>query len=138
MDPAWLALVIAISDGDTMTILHDQQQIKVRLAEIDAPEKRQAFGARSRESLSYICFQAQAKIQPMTKDRYGRTVARVICDGIDASVHQMESGMAWYSRKYYKDPLFPALEEEARAAQRGLWADPTPTPPWEWRRMPRH
>jgi micrococcal nuclease len=138
LDSAWLALVIAISDGDTLTVLDGQQQIKIRLAEIDAPEKKQAFGSRSKESLGHICFQAQAEIRPEKKDKYGRTVARVSCDGIDASIYQVEHGMAWYSRDYFKDPLFPPLEAEAQAAKRGLWVDPHPIPPWEWRRMRRH
>jgi endonuclease YncB( thermonuclease family) len=108
------------------------------LAEIDAPEKAQAFGARSKESLAHVCFQSRAEVRPETKDRYGRTVARVTCDGIDASVYQVENGMAWYSRRYGKDPIFRPLEADAVAAKRGLWVQPHPIPPWEWRRMPRH
>lgn len=134
----FVALVVGISDGDTLTVLHDQQQIKIRLAEIDAPEKAQPFGARSRQALADLCFQAKAEIKPEKRDRYGRTVARVSCHGTDASTAQLQAGMAWVYLKYSTDPALPPIEAEARAAQRGLWADPGPIPPWEWRRMPRH
>lgn len=131
---AIFALVIGISDGDTLTVLRDHQQTKVRLAEIDAPEKKQPFGARAKQSLSDLCFGKQAEVTPQAKDRYGRTIARVSCDGNDASAHQVRTGMAWvyvkYAQKY--SPLY-SYQEEARAARRGLWADSSPIPPWEWR-----
>lgn len=134
----FVALVIGISDGDTLTVVHDQQQVKIRLAEIDAPEKAQPFGARSRQSLADLCFQAKAEIKPEKRDRYGRTVARVTCNGKDASTAQIAAGMAWVYTKYSTDPTLPTLEAEARTAQRGLWADPSPVPPWDWRRLPHH
>jgi len=128
--------VIAISDGDTLTVLVERQQVKVRLVEIDAPEKAQAFGNRSKQSLSDLCFDKTVKLDDRGKDRYGRTLARVYCDGIDANAEQVRRGMAWVYRKYApKDsPLF-AVEAEAKRARRGLWADAEPVPPWEWRRL---
>jgi len=77
--------VIGISDGDTLTVLVERQQVKVRLVEIDAPEKGQAFGNRSKQSLSDLCFDRTATLADKGKDRYGRTLAQVYCDGIDAS-----------------------------------------------------
>lgn len=133
-----VALVIGISDGDTLTVLHNQQQIKIRLAEIDAPEKAQPFGTKAKQSLAALCFQVQAEIKPEKRDRYGRTVARLSCNGHDASTAQVTAGMAWVYRKYSTDPALPPLEAQARAANRGLWADPAPIPPWEWRHMPHH
>lgn len=92
---AFLATVIGISDSDTLTILNEnKQQIKIRLAEIDAPEKRQPFGTRSKQSLSELCFGKQAEIKPRVKDRYGRTVARVSCAGVDVNAEQVYRGMA--------------------------------------------
>lgn len=132
-----IAVVVGISDGDTLTVLHDQQPIKVRLAEIDAPEKAQAFGSRAKQSLSDMCFGKTAEVSTQTRDRYGRTVARVRCDGIDANAEQVRRGMAWVYTKYSRDPSFPPLEQEARAERRGLWADAYPVPPWEWRHMKR-
>lgn len=138
MSATLLCLIVAISDGDTLTARCPEQTIKIRLAEIDAPEKAQPFGARSKQSLADLCFQTTASIQSEKRDRYGRTVARVSCSGQDASAHQLQAGMAWVYRKYSTDPTLLPIESDARAAQRGLWDDPNPIPPWEWRRMPRH
>lgn len=127
-------LVIGIADGDTMTALcNNHEQVKIRLAEIDAPEKAQPFGQRSKQSLAEMCFNKSADIHVQTTDRYHRSVARVICNGVDVNVEQVKRGMAWVYDQYVKDRMFYILQEEARQAHRGLWADPSPTPPWEWR-----
>lgn len=127
-------LVISISDGDTLTVLcNDHEQIKVRLAEIDAPEKAQAFGQQSKQSLAEICFKKSADIHVQTTDRYHRSVARVFCNGVDANAEQVKQGMAWVYDRYVKDISLYALQIEARQAQRGLWAEPAPVPPWKWR-----
>ena len=125
--------VIGISDGDTLTILVDREQIKVRLVEIDAPEKAQPFGNRSKQSLSDLCSDKTAKLDDKGKDRYGRTLARVYCDGIDANAEQVRRGMAWVYDRYVTDRGLYLIQEEAKAAKRGLWADTEPMPPWEWR-----
>ncbi|TXT24727.1 MAG: nuclease [Gallionellaceae bacterium] len=127
--------VVAVADGDTITVLRDQEQMKIRLVEIDAPEKAQAFGSRSKQSLSDLCFGRMATLDVKGKDRYGRTLARVYCDDIDANAEQVRRGMAWVYRKYAPmvSPLY-AVENEAKVARRGLWADAEPMPPWEWRR----
>ena len=109
----------------------------MRLSEIDAPEKKQPFGERSRQSLASMCFQKQAEIRPTSKDRYGRTVARVICAGQDANAEQVRAGMAWAYTKYVTDPMIPKLEAAARAGHRGLWVAPSPVAPWEWRKERR-
>lgn len=134
---AIVAVVVGVSDGDTLTVLDGQQQIKVRLAEIDAPEKKQPFGARSKQSLSDLCFGKQAEIRAQARDRYGRTVARVTCAGVDANAEQVRRGMAWVYRQYARDKALYVLEAEARADRRGLWADSDPVPPWEWRSISR-
>ena len=129
--------VVAVADGDTITVLKDLQQVKVRLTEIDAPEKKQAFGNRSKESLSDLCFGKTATLIEKSKDRYGRTLARVSCDGTDANAEQVRRGLAWAYTKYLTDPQIKAIEEEARAARLGLWRDDKPVPPWEWRKSAR-
>ena len=126
-------LVVAITDDDTLTARCREQSLKIRLAEIDAPEKRQPFGERSKQSLSSLCYRQQAAIQPKTKDRYGRTVARVYCAGVDANAAMVRDGMAWAFRKYQTDTGIPRLEALARAERVGLWADPMPKQPLEWR-----
>ena len=97
--PAWAdttGLVVSVHDGDTLTVLVEKQQIKVRLAEIDAPELRQPFGNRSKQSLADLCVQQSAKVEQIAKDRYGRSVGRVKCREVDAGAHQVATGMAWY------------------------------------------
>jgi micrococcal nuclease len=133
-----LGLVVGVSDGDTLTLLTpEKQQVKVRLAEIDAPEKSQPFGQRSKQSLSALCYDKQAQLRIVDMDRYGRAVARVICDGTDANASQVKAGMAHVYPKYAKDPALYTLQDEARTAKRGLWADPSPVPPWEFRKAQR-
>lgn len=112
-------------------------QITIRLAEIDAPEKAQPFGERSKQHLSSLCFNRMAEVRPLTVDRYGRTVAHVACEGRDASAEQVRGGMAWVFVKYARkeSPLYD-LQAAARADRAGLWSEPNSVPPWEWRRRP--
>jgi endonuclease YncB( thermonuclease family) len=126
--------VVSITDGDTLTVLVDRQQMKVRLAEIDAPESKQPFGQRSKQSLAELCFGKNVRLVEQGHDRYKRTIARVYCAGIDANREQVRRGMAWVFDRYVKDRALYSDQEVARAAKRGLWADPKPMPPWEWRR----
>ena len=126
--------VVAVADGDTLTILDaSRQQHRIRLAEIDAPEKRQPFGQRSKQSLSDLCYGRDAAIEDGRRDRYGRTIGRVSCAGIDANAEQVRRGMAWVFDRYATDRSLYAIQDEARAARRGLWSDPAPVPPWEYR-----
>jgi endonuclease YncB( thermonuclease family) len=125
--------VVRVSDGDTLTLLVDQKQIKVRLTEIDAPETHQAFGQRSRQSLAAMCAAQPATVRASGKDRYGRVLGRVECQGMDANTEQVRRGMAWVYDRYVTDRSLYALQNEARAAHLGLWADTTPTAPWVWR-----
>ena len=130
-----MCLVIGVADGDTLTVLCEgSEKMKIRLSEIDAPEKRQPFGSRSKLSLSSMCLQKKAKIKPQAKNRYGRIVARVICDGVDANEEQVKRGMAWVYDKYVKDQSLYSIQNKARASKKGLWADNKAIKPWEYRR----
>jgi endonuclease YncB( thermonuclease family) len=132
--------VVGVSDGDTLTILDPSNtQFKIRLAAIDAPEKTQPFGQRGKQKLSDLCFGKSASIQIISTDRYGRSVGDVDCAGVNANEVMVQSGLAWVYRKYDKGygHLY-GLEEDARNARRGLWADDNPTPPWEWRKAKRN
>ncbi|MTW09143.1 nuclease [Pseudoduganella eburnea] len=131
------ATVIGISDGDTLTVLSSGHPVKVRLANIDAPEKKQPFGARSKQSLSDLCFGREATLDSGKKDRYGRTVAVVHCGGVNANVAQVRRGMAWVYPQYNHDPSLPALETAARSSRVGLWSDPEPMEPWLFRKERR-
>jgi len=128
-------VVVGVHDGDTLTVLIDRHPVKVRLAEIDAPELGQPYGTRSRHSLSAICFRAQADIERISKDRYGRTVAHVVCNGRDANAEQVQQGMAWVYDRYTRpdSPLY-GLQERALSERRGLWVDRDAVAPWTWRR----
>ena len=130
--------VVGISDGDTLTARCRTQAasttIKVRLAEIDAPEKAQRFGQRSKRHLSDICFRKSAAIEPIATDSYGRTVARVTCGRVDASDEQVRAGMAWVFPRYApRSSGLYEVERAARSSRRGLWIDRSPVAPWEWR-----
>lgn len=131
--------IIAIADGDTLTARCNAPDrivnITVRVAEIDAPEKGQAWGNRSKQHPAALCFEKPAVVKPQTTDRYGRTVARVECDGIDASAEQVRAGMAWVFDRYVNDRTLYAVQDSARGERRGLWADPESQPPWEWRKV---
>ena len=144
---ALLCLVVGISDGDTLTArcpiadaAHPYHQVRVRLAEIDAPESGQPYGRRAKEYLSALCFQVQATIRRTASDRYGRMVARVECKGKDANMEMVKAGLAWAYTKYQTDPAFPRAELAARQAGVGMWADTTPsvqTSPWQFRHTPQ-
>jgi endonuclease YncB( thermonuclease family) len=130
--------VIGIADGDTLTAWCDtfdgRVKVTVRVAEIDAPENAQPWGNRSRQHLAALCHGKPAVVEPRTTDRYGRTVARVECDGADASAEQVRAGMAWVFDRYVSDRGLYAVQDDARAGRRGLWGDRVPVAPWYWRR----
>ena len=126
--------MVGVTDGDTLRARCGRATIKVRLAEIDAPERGQAFGTQSRRALSSLCLGQRARIENRGRDGYGRTFGRVICSGKDASAEQVKSGMAWVYDRYATDRTLYHLQNEARANGRGLWSHTRPLPPWEWRR----
>lgn len=132
--------VVGITDGDTLTLLVQEHQETIRLAEIDAPEKRQPFGQRAKQALSALAFGKPPRILSAGRDRYGRIVARVYTQGedgeTDISSEMVRQGAAWVFDRYASDGALYALQDEARAARRGLWALPAAdqVPPWEWRR----
>jgi endonuclease YncB( thermonuclease family) len=132
--------VVAIADGDTITILDSAStQHRIRLAGIDAPESHQAFGEQSRLSLSEMIFGKDVSVSYQKVDQYGRLVGKIILDGKDINLEQVKAGMAWHY-KFYEDEQTPEerdayakAEAEARASQRGLWQDPNPVEPYQFR-----
>ena len=130
--------VVAVHDGDTVTVLQFRRELRVRLTEIDAPELGQPFGKRSKASLSDLCFGKTAQLDIRGRDRYGRTLARLKCNGLNANAEQVRRGYAWVYTRYadVDSPLY-ALELDAKTSRRGLWSMREPTPPWEWRRRRR-
>lgn len=140
---AALCLVVAITDGDTLRARCDApdgyQQITVRLAGVDAPERGQAFGQRAREALSGLCYRQMARIEQTDTDRYNRVVANVSCGSQDAGAYMVGSGYAWVFDRYARGHkhLYP-LQASAQQQRLGLWQDlgtaAPPVPPWQWRR----
>ena len=127
--------VVKIADGDTLTLLTpSNQQVKIRLAGIDTPERKQPFGKRAKQALAKLAFQKQVLVEVEAKDRYGRTIGVVFVDGLNVNAELVKQGMAWVYRKYTDDKRLYTLESEAKQAKRGLWLDENPIPPWEWRR----
>lgn len=99
-----------------------------------APEQGQAFGARAKQATSELAFGKEVRVETRTTDRYGRMVGEVFLPGGKSLNRELvKLGMAWWYRKYSTDASIGALEDQASAAKRGLWADPDPVPPWEWR-----
>jgi endonuclease YncB( thermonuclease family) len=133
--------VVGVADGDTVTVLDaSRQQYKIRLMGIDAPEKKQAFGNKSKQALSDLVFNKQVSVEFNKTDKYGRTIGKILVDGLDANLEQVKKGMAWHYKQYQKEQssvdrtAYAKAEELAKAEKLGLWFDPSPTPPWDFRR----
>ncbi len=132
--------VVGISDGDTLTLLVPDgasfKQVKVRLGEIDTPERKQPYGTRAQQTLSELAYNQQARVVVQDTDRYGRTVGRVYVGTVDVNAEMVKQGAAWVYRQYLKDQSLLALEAEAKTAKRGLWGLPEAErcPPWDWRK----
>jgi len=133
--------ITGIVDGDTINVLIlGKQQIRVRIAFVDAPEKGQAFGQRAKQAVSELVFGKDVKLRPHAIDRYGHLVARVIIDNQDAGLELLKQGLCWVYEKYIGEAP-PEIQTSSWAAQAaaqsgkvGLWQDTVPVPPWEWRK----
>ncbi len=126
---------VAVLDGDTIDVVTDEREkIRVRLAGIDAPEKSQAYGQRSKQNLAAMVGGKTVEIVDRGNDQYGRTVGSISVDGIDVNAEQVKSGFAWVYSRYNRDNELPSLETQARRDQLGLWRDKNPIAPWLYRR----
>jgi len=128
------ALVIGVTDGDTIVVLTgDKEQIKIRLVGIDCPEYKQDFGYKAKQATSNLCFNKEVRIEKSGVDQYGRTLAFVYVGDICVNKELLKLGMAWHYKHYNKDPELAKLEENARAVKIGLWSQPNPVAPWDFR-----
>ncbi len=132
--------VIKIVDGDTIDVLDaNNESRRIRLQGIDAPERTQAFGTVSRQHLYDLLFGKDVTLQGEKTDRYDRILCKVLVEGQDVNLEQINAGLAWFYRQYEKElssddsDSYSKAESEAHNAKRGLWSDPAPTPPWEYR-----
>jgi micrococcal nuclease len=127
-------LVVGVHDGDTVRAIDEQKtEHRVRLKGIDAPELGQAHGRVARDRLAGLVLRQQVKVQVHDKDRYGRDLATLEAGGQVVNRQLVAEGLAWHYARFSDDAELAAAEAEARKARRGLWADATPVPPWEWR-----
>jgi endonuclease YncB( thermonuclease family)/methylphosphotriester-DNA--protein-cysteine methyltransferase len=132
--------VVRVADGDTITVLdNENKQHRIRFQGIDAPESKQSFGQKSKQSLSDLVFGKQVTVIYSKMDKYRRVVGKVMLDGKDINIEQIKAGLAWHYKKYEDEQppedrvSYAKAEQEARAAKRGLWQEPNPTPPGEYR-----
>jgi len=136
--------VVGVSDGDSITVLSNgRQNHKIRLAGIDAPERGQPWASRSRQRLAALVFGREVDVETGKVDRYGRTLGKVLVDGRDAGLVLLRAGLAWHYKAYQHEQVgedrwrYALAEHEARAYAEGLWGDPAPVPPWEYRKARR-
>ena len=127
--------VVGVSDGDTLTALSARRErVKCRLYGIDAPEKKQAFGQASKQSLAELSFGRMASIDIVGRDRYGRAICKIAVAGVDVNKQQIVRGMAWMYRRYASDRSYSEAEGQAQSHRIGIWHDAQPVPPWDFRR----
>jgi endonuclease YncB( thermonuclease family) len=139
---AWSGEVVGITDGDTITVLNSKtlKDVKIRLYGIDCPEGGQAFSKRARQFTSKTVYGKVVEVKVMDTDRYGRTVAMIYADKTLLNEELIKAGLAWVYWQYCHHPIcetWKGLQIGARMDKRGLWADPDPIPPWEFRRKKR-
>ncbi|HEY6018958.1 MAG TPA: thermonuclease family protein [Candidatus Paceibacterota bacterium] len=134
--------VVGVSDGDTVTILDaSNTQYKIRLMGIDAPEKNQPFGQKSKQHLADLVFNRSVTVEYSKQDKYGRTVGKITVGEVDANLEQIKAGLAWHYKKYQNEQTaddriaYAQAENAARTQKLGLWAEPNPVPPWDWRKL---
>lgn len=132
--------VIKVADGDTVTLRIKSKKIKVRLAEIDTPEKKQPYGLTARKALVDKVLDKTMRVRIVTTDRYGRSIGHLYLNNQHINAQMIKEGHAWVYRNYLKDTSLLALEKQARLAKRGLWALPISErqAPWEWRKNRRN
>lgn len=133
--------VVKVTDGDTINVLESDKTLhKVRLTGIDAPERGQPYGSKSTDYLASMVAGKQVYVESDKKDRYGRNLGKVLIDGQDINLEQVKAGMAWWYEYYKKQQsqsdqrLYEQAEKDARNGKLGLWADPHPVNPYEWRK----
>lgn len=133
--------VVKVTDGDTITVLDDSKiQHKIRLAGIDAPERKQPYGEASRKHLASLVAGQTVTVNWNKLDKYRRIVGVVVFNGQDVNLEQIRNGYAWHYKTYEREQspadrkLYANTEVGARAKRLGLWKDLNPMPPWEWRK----
>lgn len=131
---AWQGLVVGVTDGDTIKVLHNGKAEKIRLYGIDCPEKKQAFGKRAKQFTADMVFKQMVEVEPIATDRYGRTIAWVYVADKCLNKELLKAGLAWHYKRYSQDEDLAALEMVSKQNRVGLWSDPHAMPPWDFRK----
>lgn len=133
---SFIATAVAVLDGDTIEVLHNHHAERIRLNGIDCPEKSQAYGKRAKQAAAALVFGKEVTLRTFGKDKYRRTLADLLLqDGTNVNHELVKNGWCWWYRKYAPgNTVLEGLEKAARESKKGLWADPHPVPPWEWRK----
>ena len=133
-------LITKVIDGDTVELNNISGTFKLRLSDIDAPERNQAFGKKSRRALAKLCKGKNIRINAIIlgTDKYNRYLGKLQCNHVDASLYLAEHGFAWHNEKYSNDPAIKNAAFLAREKKRGLWRGKKPIPPWIWRQQHPH
>lgn len=126
--------VIRVLDGDTVELLDTSKNTyRIRLANIDAPEKSQSFSEVSRQALASFVFRKPTTVHKQGVDRYGRVIGVLVVDGVNVNAQMVHQGLAWVYTQYNKDSTLVELQQDAKARKAGLWTDPDPIAPWDYR-----
>jgi len=132
--------VVGVADGDTISVMHNGRLEKIRLSGIDCPEMGQAFGKDAKEYAASLCLNKVVSAKTFGQDRYGRTIGDIrLPDGRVLNRELVKAGWAWWYRQYARnDSVLEKLERDARNSHSGLWSDPYPMPPWQFRQREKH
>lgn len=125
--------VVKVTDGDTITVLVEQRQFKVRLNAIDAPERKQDYSKKTQKLAPELVFEKEVRVVTHGNDRYGRTIGDVFIGQTNVNEKLVEDGWAWNYVKYSTSQRLAELEKEARASKKGLWAGKSPVATWDYR-----
>lgn len=141
----FMAKVVGVTDGDTVTVLREEcsaegtckkSQHRIRLVEIDTPESRQPWGSRAKQALSDMVFSKTVRVETTGTDQYRRILAHLYVQDLWVNAELVRNGHAWVYRRYAKSPELYEFEKQARSSNKGLWGLPEAqrVPPWDWRR----
>ncbi|MFW5431539.1 MAG: thermonuclease family protein [Methylophilaceae bacterium] len=122
-------------DGDTVKIIDGAEEYKLRITNIDAPERNQNYGKKSRRALMQLCQDTEIKVNITGTDKYRRKLGSLYCDGQDVAGFMLKHGHAWFNDRYSTDLVLALKERTARKSKLGLWRDEKPIAPWVWRRL---
>jgi endonuclease YncB( thermonuclease family) len=136
--PVFALEIAYFYDGDTVKIKDGSYEYKLRLTDIDAPERNQTYGLKSRRALMQFCKNASVNVYISGTDKYQRSLGKLHCNSLDASEFMVKNGHAWFNRKYSMDYMLALQEDEARKNKLGLWQAQQQTPPWVWRKNHLH